>query len=111
MVCKQVNDRNDLIVAVPGYLSINYSHASLSDTARFFGYSSSYFSRFIRDNTGKTFNRIITTFQMERAAALLKTDKSITEIAQEVGCFDASHFTKKFKTVYGLTPNQYRDEK
>ena len=49
---------------------------------------------------------------MERAAYLIeKGGKSLTEIAQEVGCFDTSHFNKKFKAVYGCTPRQYLDRR
>lgn len=105
---RQNNAQNSLIVAALGYLTLNYNRSTLADTARFFGYSSSYFSRFIRENTGKTYNEIITTLQMEKAVSFLKSGKTnLTEIAQEVGCFDSSHFNKKFKHVYGMSPKQY----
>ena len=104
----QSHSQNDLIVAVLGYLSVNYSRTTLTETADFFGYSTAYLSRMIRDNTGKTFNQIITELQMERAALLLKDGQmNLTEIAQEVGCFDSSHFNKKFKSFYGVSPKQY----
>ena len=62
----------------------------------------------LHENTGKTFNAIITQFQMERAADLLTTSsKSLTEIAHEIGCFDSSHFGKKFRKYYGVLPKQY----
>lgn len=104
------NTQNSLIVAVLGYLSVHYNTTSLSDTADYFGYSSSYLSHMIHENTGKTFNAIIHEQQMEHAAALLRNSKmSITEIAQEVGCFDSSHFGKKFKSFYGCSPKQYAE--
>ena len=103
--------QNDLIVAVLGYLSIHYSNTSLSDCAAFFGYSPSYLSRMIHENTGKTFNSIILEQQMERAADLLcNTQMSMTEIAQEVGCFDSSHFGKKFRSFFGCSPKQYAEK-
>jgi AraC-like DNA-binding protein/quercetin dioxygenase-like cupin family protein len=105
---RQKNAQNSLIVAALGYLSLNYNKTTLADTARFFGYSSSYFSRFIRENTGRTYNEIVTTMQMEKAVSLLKSGKTnLTEIAQEVGCFDSSHFNKKFRHVYNMSPKQY----
>ena len=65
-------------------------------------------SRLIRSHTGKSFTEIITELQMERAAKLLTEGRlSLPEIAQEVGCFDSSHFNKKFKHIYGVTPKQY----
>ena len=46
---------------------------------------------------------------MKNAARLLEeTRLSLTEIGEEVGCYDASHFTHKFKNIYGVTPKEYR---
>lgn len=99
---------NNLIVAILGYLAVNYNHATLKETAQFFGYSASYLSRTIRDNTGKNYNDIILDLQMEHAAELLLAqDKNYTEIAQDIGCYDSSHFNKKFKAYYGISPKQY----
>lgn len=39
---------------------------------------------------------------------LLETGMSITEISNEVGCYDSSHFTRKFKKEFGMTPNAFR---
>ena len=108
---KQKNTQNNLIVAVLGFLSVNYNRTSLSETARFFGYSPSYFSRFIRENTGKTYMQLITTIQMERAVTFMKNGQTnLAEVAQAVGCFDSSHFNKKFKSVYGMSPRQYEEQ-
>lgn len=104
--------KNDLIVGVLSYMSVHFNQASLADTARYFGYSPSYLSRMIHDSTGKTFNTIITQIQMERGRKMLDSGKSsLTEIALEVGCFDTSHFSKKFKAVYGVSPRQYLEKK
>ena len=100
--------QNNLIVAVLGYLSVNYNKATLEDTAAFFGYSNAYLSRLIHKSTGKTFNTIITELQMEHALEMMNKGKTnLTEIAQEVGCFDSSHFSKKFKKFYGISPASY----
>ncbi|WP_146458762.1 AraC family transcriptional regulator [Rubripirellula tenax] len=39
---------------------------------------------------------------------LTQTEKSIIDISSEVGFFDQSHFTKRFRRVTGLTPLGYR---
>lgn len=109
---KSGSTQNDLIVGVLSYLSVHYNQATLSETAQYFGYSPSYLSRMLREQTGKTFNTIIAQIQMERAVQLLTLgEKSLTEIAQEVGCFDTSHFNKKFKAAYGISPRQYLEQK
>ncbi len=102
---------NNLIISLLGYLSVNYTRTTLAEMAAFFGYSQGYLSRVIHENTGKTYNQIVTELQMEKAVELLREgNKSITEIAQEVGCFDSSHFNKKFKAVYGKSPGQYMED-
>lgn len=42
------------------------------------------------------------------AAALLNTDKTITEIALELGYHDAAHFTHSFRRLKGVTPKAFR---
>lgn len=106
------NTFNNHVVAILGYLSQNYSHTSLEETAAFFGYAPNYLGKMLKNYTGKTYTEIITEYQMERACELLKENRlSITEISQEVGCFDASHFTRKFKKQYGISPTEYRSGK
>ena len=102
---KKTQVQNNLIVSVLGYLSVNYNKATLEGTAEFFGYSNAYLSRLIHKSTGRTFKNIINEFQMEHALAMLKEGKTnLTEIALEVGCFDSSHLSKKFKAYYGQSP-------
>ena len=38
---------------------------------------------------------------------ILSTDKTLSQIAQEAGFYDQSHFCRKFKEIIGLTPSQY----
>ena len=107
-----VKTQNDLIIGVLSYLNVHYNQASLTETARYFGYSPSYLSRVIRESTGRTFNAIIAQIQMERAVKLLEAgEQSLTAIAQEIGCFDISHFNKKFKAAYGISPRQFLEQK
>ncbi len=59
--------------------------------------------------TGKTFSCLITELQMEKAKQMLEeTSMSITEVSTAVGCYDSSHFTRKFKKTFGMTPYAYR---
>lgn len=68
-----------------------------------------YLSRMLKCYTGKTFGKIITELQMKHAKELIEEGKmNLTEIGQEVGCFDASHFSRKFKREFGMSPDEYR---
>lgn len=99
---------NNCVVSVLGYLSVNYNRTSLGETAAFFRYTPNYLGKMLKRYTGKTYTEIVQEYQLEHARRLLEEDRlSITEISQEVGCFDASHFTRKFKKKYGIAPHEY----
>jgi len=99
---------NNTIISILGYINTNYNKVTLQSTASFFNYSTAYLSRLIHKNTGKTFNQIIKTLQMEHAIDLFSKGKTnLTDVAQEVGCFDSSHLSKKFKSYYGISPTEY----
>ena len=109
---KSGSTQNELIVGILSYLNVHYSQTSLNETARYFGYSPAYLSRMIREQTGKNFNTIIAQIQVEQAVRQMNAGKTnLTEIAQEIGCFDTSHFNKKFKAVYGMSPRQYLEQR
>ena len=108
-----VNNRvENHITAILSYIQANYKTITLHELAEFFSYNESYLSRMIRQYTGKTFPSLVGGLQMKKAAALLEdTELSLSEIAQEVGCFDMSHFYKKFKKYFGQSPAEYRKQK
>jgi len=49
-----------------------------------------------------------TKCRMEKAAALLITDKLIKEVAIEVGYKNSNQFCPQFKKHHGMTPSAYR---
>jgi signal transduction histidine kinase/ligand-binding sensor domain-containing protein/AraC-like DNA-binding protein len=61
--------------------------------------------------TGKAPLDFIRSVRLQRAALLLeKTDKTIAEIAYEVGFNDPKYFSRFFKSVYQVTPTTYMAE-
>lgn len=105
-ICHMQENR---VVALMGYIAVNYRSITLAQTADFFGYSRAYMSQILSKYTGKTFTALVNEEKMKNAAKLLReTRLSLTEIGVEVGCYDASHFTHKFKKIYGMTPTEYR---
>lgn len=102
-------DYDDFIEAILAYVTLNYNKTNLKDVSYFFGYDSKYLGQKLKRYTGRTFNEILSRLQVEHARQLIEaTELSITDICQEVGCFDASHLTKKFKKIYGESPLYYR---
>lgn len=56
--------------------------------------------------------RYIKEYRLEQAAVeLVRSGKSVTEIAQQAGYDNASKFSESFKKRYGKTPSRYRADK
>jgi AraC-like DNA-binding protein len=71
--------------------------------------SANYFGDLIKKETGISPQEYIQTKVIEVAKKrLLDADKSISEIAYELGFRYPQHFTRLFKQRTGLTPNEYR---
>jgi AraC family transcriptional activator of pobA len=71
--------------------------------------SSNYFGDLIKKETGKSAQEYIQTKIIDLAKEkLLDPNKSITQIAVELGFKYPAHFTRFFKQKVGHTPNEYR---
>ena len=59
--------------------------------------------------TGKTAQEYIQIYLINVAKEkILDPDKSISQVAYELGFQYPQHFTRMFKKVTGMTPNHYR---
>ena len=65
----------------------------------------------LKEVIGQTPKDFILEIRLRKSTELLKDrrDIPITEISTLVGFSDASYFIKLFKSHYGITPNQYRN--
>lgn len=106
------NESNKKAGEIMYYLQKNYVYASLEETASYFGYSSTHFSKLIKKLTGKTFIELITKQRMEQSISLLKkSDISIAKVAELVGYNNVEHFYRMFKKYYNTSPSQFRNSK
>ncbi|HEY9009337.1 AraC family transcriptional regulator [Ohtaekwangia sp.] len=70
-----------------------------------------YFSRLFLRHAGQRPLSYLHKKRIERAQYLIAaTDLSYTEIAEEIGFENSSHFSKVFKKVTSLTPGEYRKQ-
>lgn len=92
------------------YLHANHARpVTTSQLARMVGISHSQFTRRFRKLIGTTLRQYLLRIRVHAACRLLSgTDKSITDIAMEVGFYDHSHFTRTFSRLMGLAPLAYR---
>ncbi|CAH1208279.1 Protein-glutamate methylesterase/protein-glutamine glutaminase [Paenibacillus auburnensis] len=82
---------------------------SLQSVADAINVNSSYLSRVFKQETGENFVNFLTKIRIEKAQALLK-EKSIRiyEVANRVGYPNTAYFSKLFKKVTGVSPEEYR---
>jgi len=79
------------------------------DAARVANLSPSHFSRLVNRELGRSFTDLLNQLRVDRAAELLvRSPKTLLQIALEVGFTDQSYFTKVFRRITTLTPRQYR---
>lgn len=73
------------------------------------GMSERSFYRLFLQATGESPKRYLKRIRVERAAELLRgTDRTITEIAFEVGFVDSSFFAREFRKLRDYPPSAYR---
>ncbi len=73
------------------------------------GYSEAHLSRLFKESEGVTLHLFIQQARMERACRMLQsTHEKIYRIAQACGYNNTAYFIRTFKSVMGITPQQFR---
>lgn len=86
-----------------------YSPMTVEQIARFVGKEKHYFSELFKRETGMTPSKYVMKEKLEEAKKQLQiTNKSISEIAESLGFYDVSHFSRNFKKAYGENPSAYK---
>jgi LacI family transcriptional regulator len=67
--------------------------------------------RRFKDVTGQTIYQYISDMKLKRfAELLLDTDDQVTNIAISMGESDTKSISRRFKQIYGCSPNEYREK-
>jgi AraC-like DNA-binding protein len=92
------------------YISANYSYPiTVEDIADYVGLSRSHLFRSFEKVMGRSPKNYLTDFRIRQACnLLLKSDLSITAIANSVGFENNLYFSKAFHKVKGMSPKNYR---
>ncbi|WP_437889832.1 AraC family transcriptional regulator [Phytobacter sp. V91] len=101
------NARADIRRAID-YLQTHYHQTvSVGDVASAVGLSEFHFMRLFQTSTGLSVHRFLTQIRLIRAKSLLALGVSASQTAQDVGFFDQSHFSRIFRTHFGMTPGAF----
>lgn len=88
----------------------NFSeNLTLRELAKKYYVNSSYLGQIFRKKYGQSFKDYLANFRIgEATQMLLKTDKKISQIAEEVGYHDTDYFISRFIEQKGCTPARFR---
>lgn len=94
------------------YIEQNYQNGiTVEDIARQTGLNRSYFGKIFKSATDKSPQQYLIDYRMTKAAQLLKlTALSVGEVGRAVGYPNQLHFSRAFKSAFGLCPREWRRE-
>ena len=106
-----MKDQKEVIKKVVDYIERNLEEEiNLDNISKNIGYSKFHLNRVFTEQTGITIYKYLQNRRLTIAAEkLVKTDKSIIQIAYEAGYDTQQSFSFAFKQVYLYPPKTYRD--
>ena len=82
---------------------------TLRELSKRYYVNSSYLGQMFRKKYGQSFKDYLGNYRVNEAAQqLLKTDKTVNQIAESVGYHDTDYFISRFIEQKGCTPARYR---
>ena len=105
----QDNNRLDIIFK---YVRNNFNlEIKLEEISRLVNMTPQGFCRYFKKTTNKTFIQYVNEYKVVHATKLMSENNlSLTEIADESGFNNKSHFINQFKRITSQTPSAYRQE-
>lgn len=106
------NRTNEALQKVLHYIQNNlHEDLTLNRLAEVGCFNASYLSRIFKQTYGSNLSEFIGKGRVEMAKGLLRiTNERIHEISRKVGYTSAHSFTRVFKQITGITPQEYRDK-
>ena len=105
------NDSSRRIEKVFDYMNAHFSvEVSLNEVAQIAGMPDASFSRFIKQRTGSTFIDSLNEIRLGHVSRLLiETTEPVAVIAFKCGFNNIANFNRRFKSVKGCTPKEFRE--
>ncbi len=91
------------------YIDLKYSEKiSLADLSNVMHLNESYLCRLFKEITGKGISDYLNYVRVYKSVQLLKSDNTLSEIADACGFLSLAYFNKVFKKYKGYTPGEFR---
>lgn len=92
------------------YLEKNNGRVDYDELEKLMHYTRDYLNRIVKRRSGMTLVEFGQKICLEKAAEMLvTTNKSISQIIQELNYTNRTYFYRIFQNRYGVTPTQYRE--
>lgn len=94
------------------YIQKNYCSREFSatETAEAVSLSRNYLLKIFKEEKGISFWDYVTQLRMEKAKEFLKnTDRTVYSISLDIGYESQYHFSRKFKSFFGISPLEFRN--
>ena len=90
-----------------------YTDFKLTDVSRVIPLNRSYLSRVFNEGFGHNFSEVVRIYRVNYSKEILLRNPSmpLSKVAEYCGFHSDSTFLRSFKSVTGMTPNQYRMQK
>lgn len=106
---RQKRSESDLIENTLEYIEKNLDKTiQLSDVARQIGVSEPYLSSFFKKTMNENFIPYVNRQKIRRAKQLFAEGKMVYQVSDILGYENSTYFSKVFKKMEGITPEQYR---
>ncbi|WP_167859115.1 response regulator transcription factor [Paenibacillus cymbidii] len=106
---RQRGESSALIAKTKAYIKANLKEVTREKAAASIYLNPAYLSRVFKRETGQALIDYIIHEKMERAKLLLaETNDKITDICEEIGYENYSHFGQAFKKKVGIAPHEFR---
>lgn len=110
-IAESNRDKNTMLEKINEYFEQNYmKQIHLEITAKEFGFSPGYFSRYFKEVTGEKYLEKLNGYRIEKAKELIRADKTVKlfEISERVGFIRYRTFSDTFKKYTGQSPENYK---
>lgn len=115
---ESVQKTKDPVLMTPIERSLHYMQEkidtpfTMTEVAEFMNMNPSYFSRYFKEEVGISFIEYVKRIKVDRAKALLTTSNMrIYEISSVLGYSSVQYFSTMFKSLTGVTPQEYKNRK